>query len=1618
MKKILQVLIMSFLIGLTYNLELPTANAVAPTSDLPGVDWGVANGSGLYSIDNIEELYSMRYHSSSGFILINDLDFTNGLSYANSGLTGLDYNNDGSSVETIIEQFTTGVGWLPIGHDTTSADWFLGTIFQGDFYGNGYSISNLLIDRNEDYIGLFGAISGSIINNIHLKNVNITSNGKDVGGLAGTIGRDSSNNKSTAPISTITNSSVEGSVTGIDRVGGMAGSAVSADFYDSYTKGSVTGNIAVGGFVGSLSGYRSTNNSFSTSNVYATGNYIGGFVGSLLYATIVNSYATGHVYGETRVGGFVGASTSSTAASIHNSYSTGDVNATGSEVYAGGFIGYAGNHEIYNSFTTGNVTGVSDEGYVQAFTYKTLTGKSNYGFSEQKVNGVKISTLPFGVTVATVAEISSGLWMSNLLNVNSGVGMWNFDVTTNSGLLPVLYQYNNLSSEVIEQQGTSVDSLSWSVSDVTLNSTTEELEFTLYGSNFNSQSEYSYIINGSGVSLTGSGLISDPSAAAIGGLEISGIDILTLPQGNTEVTLSLSSGLLEKTFGTYTLFRDAKPTVSSVESYDLDASGDVDTLKVTYSEAVSDASLVVGNFGNYTVTGLNTTPVGYTDTANDNIHWLSVSGLSGTDITSGLTITTLGAIQDTTANNIAVDLSGIVTTDKALPVFINMSSGLTYTGVDISLSESGVVTYSGITGIDNTSGVLSVNSGLTDGGTYIISATDGSGNLTSILVYILHDDISPVLALSGISPVNMEAGYIYTEAGVAVTDNTFSGVVALDTHLEESSGITLSIESDLDIYTSGVYTITYTASDLAGNTHSGFRSVVVTDTQNPSLELIGSGIQYISQNSGVSNLYAESGITATDNSFSGVVTLTSGFLNQSGLTLVISGVSDIDEETLGNYTITYTVTDETDHVATTTRTVTVIDDVSPLLTVTELTSGISNSHTVEVEVLEINSYVQSYQWTDSGVAPLSGSGIWTVFTGSGITSTSGNGTLYVHIKVIDVGGNEVINSSSGLLFDTTEISLTSGLGVGTVDFVLDNTSGVINFGENLTASGIEAVELALTRTNITLEWQTSGIVVITSSGLITFADDITVQLTDEAGNVSNLILIDSHLYIAPPPTSSGGSSSSSVSSSSKITLSENVITIFTGDDFTLPSYTAIYTRGSATTNIIDSVTVTGEVDNLTSGIYTITVQVSYNNRSDSKVITVIVLDKDTDGDGATDIEERVAGSNENNSESTPADLDGDGATNVDEIAAGSDSTDNTSTPSDIDGDGYSNDQEIENGSNPTDSKSNPMDIDGNGILDLNEIDTDGDGFVDVLEIEEGTDPYDFNSNSGENQNVETIQANIVIAGFSIKIDVSEEYDLESLIVRYIIDNVKPDPSDPRWKLLELVGNEGELMNNDKLFILLSDDLGHADVQDFSNEYTHVLLLGKDDIVIEIDKVYVAIDENIVEIIATPISLEDVDVEMQTNGKSIEKLELQEKHKVLNNDRIKFINKVDEVTSKKFVIFDMSNEQEYDYMTVQYRLTGTSTILMIQVNAANWQTLTILKGESKFIEILENEEYEFSTTLNVDSEEDLIAASDFIVSNSGDMFMLNIIEENTFSLYWLLLLIPVAVAIYWRYRKKA
>ena len=204
----------------------------------------------------------------------------------------------------------------PVAMDVMSDDdyTFNGTVFSGKFDGQGYVISNAVIDMpDSSYVGLFGILGQNAeIRNLGLENINVFGGSFYIGALAGY---------------TLDYSKIERCYS-TGRVVGMV-------------EGTRTfpGSMNVGGLVGSNDSY--IVHCYSSCSVIGSGT-VGGFVG-WGSGDINDCYATGLVQGEGFVGGFVGISSSC----IKNCYSTGSVSGF---AYIGGFVGEGSSDESLNCF--------------------------------------------------------------------------------------------------------------------------------------------------------------------------------------------------------------------------------------------------------------------------------------------------------------------------------------------------------------------------------------------------------------------------------------------------------------------------------------------------------------------------------------------------------------------------------------------------------------------------------------------------------------------------------------------------------------------------------------------------------------------------------------------------------------------------------------------------------------------------------------------------------------------------------------------------------------------------------------------------------------------------------------------------------------------------------------------------------------------------------------------------------------------------------------------------------------------------------------------------------------------------------------------------------------------
>jgi len=292
--------------------------------------------------------------------------------------------------------------WVPIGNA-------INLPFRGNFNGNHYTISGLLMSGNTTLNGLFGQLfDGAVIRNLIIQNPNITSisavGGQHFGALAARVGTGNITIDRVfvmgAPghyIQTPNNTSNN------HRIGGLIGEInggtnilirnvrIGAETRIRSRHTNINGiNHTVGGLVGLNNGTLEIRNSEFLGRVYTIGNGAQGIGGSSTHLYPGPGQAgSGGSLGILNIGGFIGSANNTTQ--VHNSLSIGIISSAGnggqggtggtfsgtSMNGAGGTGGVGGNAgtrhvggfvglgsvaiEIHNSITSGQIT-VSGQG--------------------------------------------------------------------------------------------------------------------------------------------------------------------------------------------------------------------------------------------------------------------------------------------------------------------------------------------------------------------------------------------------------------------------------------------------------------------------------------------------------------------------------------------------------------------------------------------------------------------------------------------------------------------------------------------------------------------------------------------------------------------------------------------------------------------------------------------------------------------------------------------------------------------------------------------------------------------------------------------------------------------------------------------------------------------------------------------------------------------------------------------------------------------------------------------------------------------------------------------------------------------------------------------------------
>ena len=225
------------------------------------------------------------------------------------------------------------------------------------------------------------------------------------------------------------------------------------------------------------------------------------------------------------------------------------------------------------------------------------------------------------------------------------------------------------------------------------------------------------------------------------------------------------------------------------------------------------------------------------------------------------------------------------------------------------------------------------------------------------------EDVSPpVITILGDNEVTIENGHAYVDAGALAYDE-------VDGDLTDN----IIVNNTVDVSVDGVYSVTYTVSDAAGNTATAIRAVTVKANVKP--VIIINGYNSVKWPTGM--VYKDMGATAYD-------------AEDGDITPLIVTSGKVNTSRVGTYQITYSATDSHGAVGSGVRTVVVYKNTRPVIklvgasrvtvpfgsdyidsgaTAQDLNDGTLTSSIIttgSVNTLKAGSYPITYTVTDSG----------------------------------------------------------------------------------------------------------------------------------------------------------------------------------------------------------------------------------------------------------------------------------------------------------------------------------------------------------------------------------------------------------------------------------------------------------------------------------------------------------------------------------------------------------------------------------------------------------------------------------------------------------------------------
>jgi formylglycine-generating enzyme required for sulfatase activity len=232
-----------------------------------------------------------------------------------------------------------------------------------------------------------------------------------------------------------------------------------------------------------------------------------------------------------------------------------------------------------------------------------------------------------------------------------------------------------------------------------------------------------------------------------------------------------------------------------------------------------------------------------------------------------------------------------------------------------------------------------------DDANYSVVISNDWGSITSPLARVTVATALPAITILGSVSLVHEAATPYTDAGATAVD-------ALGGDLSSAISIT---SSDINVSDVGNQVVTYSVTDAGGNTNTATRTVMVEDTTDPVLTMLGD----LNMTHAKNTAWVDPGATASDS--------LDGNLSSS---ITISGTVDVN--TTGTYTLSYTVSDAVGNEASLTRTVNIVE-------------GQASTHTADLNA----SVSLEMIWVDPGTFTMGQSDISSASPEHEVTLTQG-----------------------------------------------------------------------------------------------------------------------------------------------------------------------------------------------------------------------------------------------------------------------------------------------------------------------------------------------------------------------------------------------------------------------------------------------------------------------------------------------------------------------------------------------------------------------------------------------------------------------------------------------------